>query len=195
MPGELFDREAELLIDEQIRPHWSQAGAIVFVTFRTKDSIPRDVVQRWERQKSEWLQRLGFPSGSAWRDVLPKLSNRDRHAFQRQFNRCREVCLDNCLGRCVLRRPELAQIVADSLMFFDEKRYRMGDFVIMPNHVHLLVAFKTAESMRVQFDSWLHFTACKINKRLGIEGTRVVDRSAIQGGGGQLGSRSAKEVR
>ena len=39
----------------------------------------------------------------------------------------------------MVRRPELARIVADALMHFDGERYRMGDFVIMPTHVHLIV--------------------------------------------------------
>ena len=46
----------------------------------------------------------------------------------------------------------------------------MGDFVIMPNHVHLLAAFNTEEGMRTRFDSWLHWTARKINRAIGKSG-------------------------
>ena len=46
----------------------------------------------------------------------------------------------------------------------------MGDFVVMPNHVHLLAAFPTAAAMREQFDSWLHYTAFRINQRIGENG-------------------------
>ena len=53
MIGELFDPKAELLIHDRLRPHWSQAGAIVFVTFRTIDSIPREVIQRWDRERND----------------------------------------------------------------------------------------------------------------------------------------------
>ena len=67
----------------------------------------------------------------------------------------------------MLKRPELAKIVADSLLHFDGDRYRMGDFVIMPNHVHLLAAFATPEIMERQFDSWLHYTAFRINPLIG----------------------------
>jgi type I restriction enzyme R subunit len=49
--------------------------------------------------------------------------------------------------------------VADSLLHFDDERYRMGDFVVMPNHVHLLANFPTVEEMKAQSDSWLHYTA------------------------------------
>ena len=56
MRGILFDPQAPLEISEHYRPHWSQTGAIVFVTFRSKDSIPCSVVLAWEREKREWLQ-------------------------------------------------------------------------------------------------------------------------------------------
>ena len=50
------------------------------------------------------------------------------------------------------------------------QRYRMGDFIVMPNHVHLLAAFQHPKSMRETFDSWLHFTAVKINRKLSQKG-------------------------
>jgi type I restriction enzyme R subunit len=46
----------------------------------------------------------------------------------------------------------------------------MGDFVVMPNHVHLLAAFPTAEAMKEQCASWLHYTAFRINREIGERG-------------------------
>jgi hypothetical protein len=66
-------------------------------------------------------------------DLHPKtLSEKDRADFQKTFNRRREIFLDSSHGRCLLKRPELARMVADSLLHFDGQRYRMGDFVVMP---------------------------------------------------------------
>ncbi len=170
MLGEIFDPKAELLIHEHCRPHWSQAGAVVFITFRTQDSIPDEVLERWEREKQEWLRLRGHDSVKHWSVIVPTLTEKERADFQKNFNRCREEFLDTCHGRCLLRRPDLAQIVADSLLHFDGQRYRMGDFVVMPNHVHLLAAFATAEAMKDQCDSWLHYTAFQINKAIGEKG-------------------------
>ena len=78
--------------------------------------------------------------------------------------------MDSCQGQCLLKRPELAKIVADALLYFDGQRYRLGDFVVMPNHVHLLAAFSTAEALEAQCDSWLHFTAFQINRAIGEKG-------------------------
>ena len=93
-----------------------------------------------------------------------------RGEFLKTFRRCREVFLDSCHGRCPFRRPELAQIVADALLHFDGDRYRMGDFVVMPNHVHLLAAFPSDAAMAKQCDSWRHYTAVQINRILGVKG-------------------------
>jgi type I restriction enzyme R subunit len=170
MLGDVFDPKAESLVYEHCRPHWSQAGAVVFITFRTADSIPREVIELWERQKHEWLQQRGLNSGGHWSTILPTLSEKQRSEFQKEFNRRRESFLDSCHGRCLLKRPDLARIVADSLLHFDGRRYRMGDFIVMPNHVHPLAAFSTAEAMKEQCDSWLHFTAFQINKAIGEKG-------------------------
>jgi len=170
MLGNLFDPKAELLIQEHCRSHWSQAGAMVFITFRTADSIPREVLDRWDREKHEWLQARGYATGAHWSQVVPMLSERERADFQREFNRCRERCLDSCQGRCLLKRPQIAQIVANSLLHFDHQRYVLGDFIVMPNHVHLLAVFPTAEAMQEQCDSWLHYTAFRINQSLGEKG-------------------------
>ncbi len=168
MLGELFDPKAELQVAEHFRPHWSQAGAIVCMTFRTHDSIPREVLKQWECDKQVWTDRRGYTGH--WTTVLPTLSGAEQNQFQRTFNPVREDFLDNCLGKCLLRNQELAAIVADSLMYFDGSRYRMGDFVVMPNHCHLLAAFATAETMNAQTDSWLHYTAYRINRAIGQKG-------------------------
>ena len=170
MLGELFDPQGEVFLHEHFRPHWSQAGAVVFIRFRTHDSIPREVLQRWERGKQEWLRLRGHDAAKHWSALLPTLAEKDRADFQKEFHRCREEFLDTCHGRCLLQRPELARIVAYSLLYFDGRRYRMGDFVVMPNHVHLLAAFATAAAMKVQCDSWLHYTAFQINKAIGEKG-------------------------
>ncbi len=192
MLGELFDPQAELFVQEHFRPHWSQAGAVAFITFRTHDSIPREVLLRWEREKRDWLKRRGCDMTRHWSVVVPTLAEKDRADFNRHFNHCRQDFLDTCHGRCLLRRPELAQIVADSLLCFDGERYRMGDFIVMPTHVHLLaafanVAFRSAKvadapsrdfcrakgdipTIAEQCDSWLHYTARQINQAIGEKG-------------------------
>ena len=170
MLGECFDPKADFDVHEHCRPHWSQSGAVVFLTFRTQDSIPREVIDRWEREKQAWLRARGHQQGEHWAQVLPTLPEKDRNDFNRQFRRIREDYLDTCQGACLLKQPAVGKIISDCLLHFDGARYRMGDFVVMPNHVHLLAVFATADAMSVQCDSWLHYSATQINRLLGLEG-------------------------
>lgn len=170
MLGSPFDPKAEFLIHENCRPHWSQAGTVVFITFRAHDAIPREVLLCWEREKQEWLRLRGEIADEHWSKILPRLSEVQRAEFQKYFGQCRETFLDSCHGRCLLRRPDLAKIVADSLLHFDGSRYRLGDFVVMPNHVHLLAVFASPDSLVKQCDSWLHYTATQINRAIGERG-------------------------
>ena len=170
MLGELFDPKTGFAIHEHCRPHWSQAGAVVFITFRSADSIPKEVLQRWEREKQDWLIRNGIESNEHWSKVVLTLESELKRKFNQTFNRHREDFLDTLQGECVLQRRELAQIVHDSLLYFDGERYQMGDFIVMPNHVHLLCAFSSEETLVTQCDSWLHFTARQINLKLGRKG-------------------------
>jgi REP element-mobilizing transposase RayT len=46
----------------------------------------------------------------------------------------------------------------------------MGDLVVMPNHVHLLVCLLGDTEIEAQCTSWKHFTATRINRDLGRRG-------------------------
>ena len=60
--------------------------------------------------------------------------------------------------------------MADSLRHFDGSRYNLTNYVVMPNHVHLLAAFPDEEAMLTQCESWKHYTATKINLALSRKG-------------------------
>ncbi len=98
---------------------------------------------------------------------LPELQQRE---FHRTFSREFLASLDKGYGACVLRQPALAQMVADSLRHFDGQRYHLGDFVVMPNHVHVLVGLLGDTDVVILCTSWKHFTATKINRALGRRG-------------------------
>jgi REP-associated tyrosine transposase len=172
----LFDPEADYAVRWRRLPHWEQPGATYFITWRTGDSIPREVLDRWIAERDEWLRQHNINvSGRGdfsheWRKQLARLPHVLRCKFQSEILQQWEFHLDACHGACVLRRPELARIVAGSLLHFDGDRYAMGDFVIMPNHVHLLVALPDEGQLFSQGYSWKKFTATQINRKLGQKG-------------------------
>jgi type I restriction enzyme R subunit len=100
----------------------------------------------------------------------------ERHAdpLSRRFRRFRSTRWHNHLdalhGECALRRPQLHHEVARSLRHFDGDRYELTDLIVMPNHVHLLAAFRNAGAMLAQCQSWKRYTAKRINDVLGRRG-------------------------
>jgi REP element-mobilizing transposase RayT len=168
---QVFDRNQEHSVVERCLPHWSQAGTIAFLTWRSWDSIPQHVLEAWLAERAAWLRRHGIdPASDDWRSRLAALGPAQLQAFQLHVSDRWNEQLDICHGACVLRRPDLSQIVVDSLLCFDGDRYELTDFVVMPNHVHLLAAFPDEDSMLRQCDSWKHFTATKINRILRRKG-------------------------
>ena len=152
-------------------PHWSQAGVVCFITCRLDDSMPRDVVERWHSERREWLKAHGIdPDGSQWRAAVQVLDRSVQCEFFARFSGEWHEELDKCHGACLLKDPENSKIVADSLLKFNSDRYWMTDFVVMPNHMHLLVVFPDDDSMLKQCEEWKRFTGRRINQRTGNSG-------------------------
>jgi putative transposase len=168
---QIFDPNQEYAVIERRLPHWSQAGTVVFITWRTWDSMPEQVVRHWQDERFALLRKHGIdPQHGDWEKQLRTRDVKLFRELKRILSDRWNDHLDECHGACVLRRPEFSKLVAESLLHFDQDRYDLIDFVVMPNHVHLLVVFPDESSQLEQCDSWKHFTAVKINKKLGQKG-------------------------
>lgn len=167
-PLEFFDPQAEFdVVRGRTLPHWLQAGVVTFITWRTWDSLPGQVLAGWATARSNWLQanRLDETQPDWQMSLTPGQLNEYRAFVAERW----ETSLDGGLGSCPFRAPVNAQVVADSLLHFDGQRYRIHDFVVMPNHVHLLASFPDG-TMRKQCESWKRFTGTRLNEILGRSG-------------------------
>ena len=166
-----FDPKQEYAVCERRLPHWSQAGTVSFLTFRLWDSIPQPVLNRWLKERWDWLRQHGVdPHAGNWRSEVERLAIAEQRDFHDTVMNRWNDDLDACHGGCILRRSELAKIVSDSFDHFNGDRYELTDYVVMPNHVHVLVAFPDEAALLKQCTSWKHFTATRINKVLGLSG-------------------------
>jgi REP element-mobilizing transposase RayT len=171
MDFQFFDSEAEVEITHRCLPHWGQAGATYFITFRTADSLPEPVIRGWREERDNWLRRHHInPLSRNLDELLHSLPSSARREYHNTFNARWHELLDAGHGACVLREPAFSRIVADSLLHFDGDRYQMGEFVVMPNHVHLLAMFSSFKAMKLQCRSWKKYTAGEINQALGCQG-------------------------
>jgi REP element-mobilizing transposase RayT len=166
-----FDAKDDVAIQYRQLPHWSQAGTLCFITWRTDDSIPAPVLANWMAERTRWLHQHGInPAEGGWRKRLADLPPDTRAEYHRRFTNRWNEWLDDCHGECVLKRPELSEIVAKSLWHFHTDRYLLTDYVVMPTHVHVLAAFTDEDTMLLQCESWKRYTATNINRALGRKG-------------------------
>jgi type I restriction enzyme R subunit/putative DNA methylase len=109
-------------------PHVKREGASYFVTFRLVDSLPKEVLLSFEQEHAEALRRLSA-----------KATTKQAEEIHRELRRKIERYLDKGVGACHLRRPEIADMVAAALRHFHGQHYLLDDWVVMPNHVHLIL--------------------------------------------------------
>lgn len=166
-----FDPTDELHITHRKFPHWAQDGVVVFITWRTLDSMPKATVERWSSDRHRWLVAHNIdPTEKGWKSQIQALPQDQMLEYHDLFTTRWHDELDACHGSCVLGQPEIADIVQNSFLHFNGDRYELLRFVIMPNHIHLLATFPDKEAMLAQCDSWKHFTGREINRRLGTQG-------------------------
>jgi REP element-mobilizing transposase RayT len=152
---DFFNPEAPLIIHRGKLPHWRQEGAIYFVTFRLADALPQAKLECLRREKELWF-RL---------NPEPHTDNQQRE-YHRRFTQTVDRWLDAGYGRCILARPDCKVIMESSLLHFDGVRYELGEFVVMPNHVHAIVAPMGEHQLTSILHSWKSFTAHEFNRLL-----------------------------
>jgi putative transposase len=124
-------------------PHFDGGAVVQSITFRMADSLPRHVYEQ-----------------------ILAAAKTDEDRFKRL-----EGLIDRGRGACILKRPEIAALVENALLFFDGERYRLLAWTIMPNHVHVMIEQIDGYSLGSIMHSWKSFTAKAVNKLLGSNGT------------------------
>jgi hypothetical protein len=155
------------------------------VTFRLADSLPKEVYEQWKREQDEALRQTKNLVGQA--SSLPDASKEkagwkpapltDAEQLAEELRQKLDAHLDQGHGECWLRNPEISGLVENSLRHFDGQRYLRGSFVVMPNHVHVLVRPVMEHKLSDILHSWKSFTANEANKLLGRSGQFWQDES------------------
>ena len=154
-----------------ILPHWRQDGCAYFVTFRQADSLPQPVLRQLEHDCSLWLTNHGVdPGDEHWKLRFAKLPSDKQREYERLVGTKLNEYLDAGHGSCALRRKDVAQKVATSLDHFHGERVLTGDFVVMPNHVHVLMTPLPGFELEDILHSIKSFTANRINRLIGDDG-------------------------
>ena len=143
-------------------PHVKREGASYFVTFRLADSLPKEVLMNFEREKAERTRGLAEFTRRG------ESINDSEEEIARDFRRQVERYLDQGAGACHLRRPDIADLVAGAVAHFHEQRYILREWVVMPNHVHVMVWPMPNHLLSDILKSWKQFTSRRAKKLVGM---------------------------
>jgi len=123
-------------------PHFDQDGFTQFITFRLYDSVPETVLDKW---------RLDLKNG--------EIKDAD-------FRRRVEYYLDKNYGEGFLSKPLIGSLVGEALLKWDGVRYKLIAWIIMPNHVHIMLSPIGDHSVADIMHSIKSFTSHEANKLL-----------------------------
>lgn len=119
-------------------PHFDRPGSIQMVTFRLADSIPAaKLIEFTETRVAD--------------------SARRQHI---------EDWLDAGYGACYLKDQRVACSVESALLHFDGIRYQLLAWVVMGNHVHVVVETLGEHELSDVVHSWKSFTSNEANRLL-----------------------------
>ena len=129
-------------------PHFDAGEVFQSITFRLYDSMPQSLIETWKQELA-----------------------RESEEFDEELRWQIETYLDQGYGACFLSDGRVAGMVQNALLHFDGVRYRLSEWVVMPNHVHLLAAPCLAHSLSDIMHSLKSYTAQEANKISGRKGS------------------------
>ena len=154
-----FSGKGDVVVTRANLPHWGKPQVATFVTFRLADSLPEERLIRLRDEKEAWMSEHPQP----WTDDVAE-------EFHCRFGGALQDALDAGHGACVLRQESCRTIVEECIWHFAGERHALYAYVVMPNHVHLLLMPLGGWSVREIVESVKKFTARRINAFLGRRG-------------------------
>jgi len=145
-------------------PHLKREGSTYFVTFRLAGTLPAELIERLKRERDKIVQRALF-------EKRPLTWSEQEELFRWYSTRV-DAYLDAGHGECFLKRPEIADLVAEAIKHFDGRRYKLREWVVMPNHAHVVLWPGLTETLSAILHSWKSYTSNEANKILGRVGKR-----------------------
>ncbi len=141
-----------------VLPHLKKEGGTYFVTFRQAGTLPKEVLRQFKQEREAIVQH----AISAKRP----LTWHEQEELFRWYSSRVDNYLDAGHGTCYLSSPELADLVASAIRFFEGQRYELHAWVVMPNHAHVVVWPMPGHALSQILHSWKSYTAHQINQRL-----------------------------
>ena len=129
-------------------PHLDFGASNQFVTFRLFDSLPAKLLSC----------------------IKEELSRHSPANLEIEYQKKIEQWLDRGVGGCYLQDPRIADVVEQTLFYFDSKRYNLRSWIIMPNHCHAVFTLFPNCSLAKLMHSLKSYSSLRANQILGRSG-------------------------
>ncbi len=150
-----LDKDA-VVIRRRSLPHWEQPGGVYFVTFRTADSIAKELIDDYHEKHDRLV--------GAYERLAPDKRVDIEREVVRLYCRTMDRSLDAGAGACLFSRATETGLMSSALTHFDGERYDLFAWSVMPNHVHVVMRCLEGHPMSKVLHSWKSFTATKLNR-------------------------------
>ncbi len=121
-------------------PHWDYPERLQYITYRLWDSLPK-------YQLKEILEKAA---------IVPKERRRS------YMGHLVEEWVHNGSGCGILTADDVFPIILENWFYHHKKAYDILEWVIMPNHVHLLINQYYGYALKDVVESWKSFTSRRI---------------------------------
>ncbi|MDA3817758.1 MAG: transposase [Prolixibacteraceae bacterium] len=148
-------------------PHIVPIEGMFHVVFRVKDSIPNHIVEKFKSDYDDQKLNITTNSKEEYLQILNRLNNEYFEKFESELHKSPIKPLADFKN---------AEIVQNAILYFQNKRYTILAYSIMPNHVHILLS-NLKKHLADILKPMKGFSARKINKQGGTKGTFWQDES------------------
>eukprot|EP01136_Pigoraptor_vietnamica_P033775 Opistho-1_new@96982 len=147
-------------------PHLQPLGGTFFVTYNLNGSIPKAVSNRWKEEYAQKKAKIIQTSNNRIAD-LDKLGRQDFGKRDKFYDAYQG-------GNHYLKNDNFAQIVANSLHFWDNKKVELYAYCIMSNHVHLVV--RLYDETEIDSPFYLEDFMHSIKRFSGFECNKILEK-------------------
>lgn len=134
-------------------PIGNRKASFNFITFRLADSLPHEKLKIFTQEKEVWLNQNPEPHNSE-----------QKAEYYERFVMRIQQWLDLGYGSMILRDKEAKSLVTNAIQYFNEERYKLDEYVVAANHVHVLLQVQKWHNLSDILHSWKSFTAKELLK-------------------------------
>ena len=144
-------------------PHWTDNDSYYHICFHLIDSLPSNVLQTWLFERKNIIAAANLQK----RDLTAE----EKHQQALLYSKKVAFYLDKGCGYCYFWDEKCADIIVSALNFYNNIKYELYAWCVMPNHVHVIIKLNADNDLFKIIHSWKSYSATRINQVLRQKGS------------------------